>query len=570
MLYSLRSNGRYQLMVFGSCAVGLVYFALQSGVKVTNIKALVMALAYCWGLVLAIYLMGHGLVAIPRQFFRSANVGATLRRIQGCAPAIHDKLEDAVHEVDQLESQVVQLQRQRSSAPRDLQDWIEDLSDLSRRPDIVASSLSALPLSSVSVPSVVTERYLADLTRQLTRARHKKERFLDAWANTVDAAAKAQAILDSSASKALDFGRPAPYASMIERVTLLTPHTRYLLHVRILPVLRCFVGGLFGLASICIIWSELIKYVAPKLSVISFTVVHLPNSDRATVGFPGQLAAAAWTLYMCAAALSSFNDVKVWGNRALVRRNTYGESGCWYASQTAKLTVPLAYNFITFLPDSVREDTTFYHFLGRLINLTPLGKGFDIFFPIFILVPVCATLFNLYGRVKRICGFDVLEDEDEENPTGYGTGGWREGRDLIEREWNGNSSIAASGRIRSSEAGAAQDSPVGGRGHLPAIANNPRGRTAPTLSIPPDRTSQRRAQEALVATDAADPAAASENVFSDFAHRVRNTIDTAGTPRWMKNIGESFKKPNWTANADGGRGVTSWFAGRSSEGRLRL
>lgn len=24
-----------------------------------------MALAYCWGLILAIYLMGHGLVAIP-------------------------------------------------------------------------------------------------------------------------------------------------------------------------------------------------------------------------------------------------------------------------------------------------------------------------------------------------------------------------------------------------------------------------------------------------------------------------------------------------------------------------
>ena len=38
------------------------------------------------------------------------------------------------------------------------------------------------------------------------------------------------------------------------------------------------------------------------------------------------------------------------GNRALVKRQTYAESACWYSLQVAKLTVPLSYNFITMLP----------------------------------------------------------------------------------------------------------------------------------------------------------------------------------------------------------------------------
>ena len=43
-------------------------------------------------------------------------------------------------------------------------------------------------------------------------------------------------------------------------------------------------------------------------------------------------------------------------------------------------------------------------------------------------------MFILYGKVKNVIGFGVLEDDDVENPSGFGTGGWREGRALIERE----------------------------------------------------------------------------------------------------------------------------------------
>jgi hypothetical protein len=246
-------------------------------------------------------------------------------------------------------------------------------------------------------------------------------------------------------------------------------------------------------------------------------------------------------------------------SRALVRRNTYGESACWYAGLVARLTVPIAYNFLTFLPKEFRRTTTFYEFLGKLINLTPLGKGFDFIFPIFILLPICATLFNLYGRIKNIFGCGLAEDDDihdvENNPAGYGMGGWREGRDLIERELNGFGSLAVSSRgSRSTWASDCDDegSPGSSRLRIPvAESSQPAQRTvvAPTI---------------VEGEDGED-----ENFFQSFAHRVKNTFDTTNTPRWFQ--GEPFRLPRWMSGDDNTTEEGSaLFGGRAVPGRLRL
>lgn len=583
IIYSLRSNARYQLIVLSCATAGLVYIFIQNGFESSSVKGLVMALAYCWGLVLAIYLMGHGLVAIPRRLFRNASVSGKLKRLQYQAPKIRERLTDSISELEELEQQVIQLKQRKNGIGPDHRDWIEDLAESSDLPESRASIAPTPEPRSSSIPAVITDRYLAELTRKLNRARHKRLRFIDAWDRLVQEAAETQAILDSSASKHLDFGQSSPQATLLERGKILTPYTRYLFHIHVAPGFRVICGVFFALASGFIVWSELVKFIAPNLSVISLTVVHHRDSDRGEIGFPGQVIASAWILYMCTAALVSFDEVKVWGNRALVKRNTYGESACWYAGQIAKLTVPLAYNFVTFLPRDVHRKTTFYHFLGRLINLTPLGKGFDYFFPIFILVPVCATLFNLYSKVKKVFGFGILEDEDDvENPSGFGTGGWREGRDLIERELNRSNpyGLPSHGEGTSSPLPSGTRSPIGlasRRDHRPTTANSER-RTPATLHVPPGRiTQERNAQTATTGGPAEDE---DENLFQGFAHRLKNTIDTTGKPGWLEDLESGFKKPKWmggvggnaenSGRADLGRGMGRWFGGRPSDGRVHL
>lgn len=520
--------------------------------------------------------MGHGLVSIPRNLISNSSASRRLRRLQGQAPKLYEKMEDAIVNLEELEVQVSELSKRKTGSARDYQDWIEELSDICNIPESRPRSiLPRVDNDNRIVPTVITAKYLADLTRQLDRARHAKSRYIDEWDHLLRDASKTQAILDSAASKKLDLGGTSPSSSFWEKATILTPYTRYLLHYQIIPYLRVFLGGFLALASACIIWSELVKAALPSLSVIRFTVVHHWTGESGRVGFAGQVIAALWIMYMCAAALYSVTEVKVWRGRALVRRNTAHESAFWYAGQVAKLSVPLSYNFVTFLSRQIYEETTFYGILGKYVDLTPLGKWFDYLFPILVLFPVCATLFGLYGKVKRLFGFGVdIVDEDEESQTNYGTGSWREGRDLIERELNGTSIS----RRLDEAASRSTDS---------------RSRTAPILTVPAARNEGTRTPFATSPSyhdqpvrrtgqasrsEALNSESGDDNFFTSLGHRFKNTLDTMDTPKWFQDIGEGLKKPKWMGgNDDAGESsnragrsdsdIRRWFGG---DGRIRL
>jgi hypothetical protein len=162
------------------------------------------------------------------------------------------------------------------------------------------------------------------------------------------------------------------------------------------------------------------------------------------------------------------------------------------------------------LPPDIRERSVFYNFMGKLIDFTPLGEGFSGFFPMVILLPVAATLFNLYGRVKNTFGFGtgISDEEDESDP--FGGGGWREGRDLIDRELNGNSA-----------------------GGFIARSRSPIPDTAPQRS---------RYRDDVNANDRIEEEE-EENAWSGFTHRVKNTFETFETPRWMRDLEE--RRPRW-------------------------
>lgn len=578
IIYSLRSNGRYQLIMLACAIAGLVYMIFSYGFDFTAIKGLIMALAYVWGLVLAIYLMGHGLVAIPRKLIRNADISGRLRRVQAHAPRIHEKLEDAIIALEDVEGQIEQLKKRKTGTARDFQEWIEDLADMTGTlpPRITLATPEIDPTT--KIPAVITERYLADLTRRFHRARHQRARYVEEWDRTVQTAYELQAILDSKASKQLTFGRPrSSQMPAVTRYLTFTPNLRYHLHANVLPALRLALGSVLSLASVAIVWSEIIRFPAPHLSAVSVTVIHHPTAKDYQIGLGGQFIAALWILYMCTCALSSIADVPVWNQRALVRRNTYAESACWYAGQIARLTVPLAYNFLTFLPIHIQKQTTFYNFLGKLINLTPLGTWFDYLFPIFILVPVCATLFNLYGRIKQIFGFGILEDDDEEsNSSGFGTGGWREGRDLIARDLNGPAGSSTLGLLSTVNAHASprasSDATRSPRWASPT--RSPGGpssaTTSASASTPRTLGSGSRAPKRPRGPPPLDPEPDEENFFTLFGRRVKNTFETFEAPRWM-NTGSGNESTSTGGNSSS-RGNENtllsrpkWMAGNIDE-----
>lgn len=215
----------------------------------------------------------------------------------------------------------------------------------------------------------------------------------------------------------------------------------------------------------------------------------------------------------------------------------------------AKLTVPLAYNFLTFLSPEIYQTTSFYHFLGRLINLTPLGKGFSDLLPILILLPVCATLFGLYNRIARVVGLsgsDVIDDA--ENPSGTRMSDWRDGRDLIERDLNNTSTSLthlASGRRSPPRVGTSplQPSSISNHRAHPAESRptEPRpGSSSPRLDQDGRRERERERMRGR-REEGEQEQEGEENALSEFVHRVRNTFEVAEPLAGCGRLGRHFE-----------------------------
>ncbi|KAF8251934.1 hypothetical protein K440DRAFT_51345 [Wilcoxina mikolae CBS 423.85] len=526
LLQSLRENARYHLIVLSIGAVGLIYFFLSSGFRFYSIKGLLVALSYCYALFLAISLMGHGLVAIPRGLFHASSISGTLLKLQRQAPRAYDKLLEATSNLEAVESEVMLVRQRKTGTALEFQEWIEELAEMAQVPESGSRSGGLLGSSRPSVPSVITEEYLAALTQRLKLCIHRRARFLSEWENLVQSAADAQSILDSKSSQRLTFTKHFASPTLLENISILNPYTRHLFYFHLLPYMRIAVASLLSMASIMIVWTEVVHSYFPKAAVIRYTVVHHPSSSSGKIGFAGQCISSLWISYMCFAAYYSLSAVKVWGSYALVRRGTSASSACFYASYAARLTVPLAYNFVSFLPEEdIVNKSVFYTFLGKLINLTAISEGFNDFFPVLVLIPVCASLFNWYRRIKEIFGFgDVVDEQEEENA--FETGGWREGRDLIERELQGTTTGAFSSRA--SGGGVARSMNYGS-----ASAAGPARSTAPRSRYTDEPAEEEHEQD--------------EGVLRGFVHRVQNTLDTVEAPRWFKDVTKQQNRPRWMA-----------------------
>ncbi|PHH91410.1 hypothetical protein CDD83_608 [Cordyceps sp. RAO-2017] len=312
--YSLRQNAQFYAILALAGIAGLVYIAVVYKFTFEYLKALVMALSYCWGLVLAIYLMGHGLVSIPRRLIRSARLSGSIMRLYTRAPRAYERMQDSLVALEEVEAQVSELGRRKVGTAADFRDWIEELQEsVEVAPAQLAQSGARGPgPHDRTVPTVITDKFLADLTRRLDRARHARSRYVDEWNGLVQEAMETQAILDSAGSKRLELGGVSPHAGVWARTTVLSPYARYICHFHVLPYARLALGLLLALASVCILWSELVRYPLPALSVVRLSVIHHWVGDKAQVGFAGQTIAALWICYMCAAALTSVTEVKVW------------------------------------------------------------------------------------------------------------------------------------------------------------------------------------------------------------------------------------------------------------------
>lgn len=405
-------NLRYQLILLGSGVIGLVYVILTSGLSFGSIKALLIALSHSYALVIAIWLMGHGMVNMPRQFWVEADPNSVLKTLYRHATYSNDALAEVQTEYVNVAAEVFALNSYKDGP---FQLWIEDMvNEVEAGPGVPlsANSESIQGQSRVRVDrAMIDEHYLSTLYSRFKTLRNRLVRADAEWQKLLYEASKKEDILRSSEDGSLTF--------RYKRIRFLPPKASYLFHTLLKPQIERALAIIFGVLTVVLVWSE----------ITHGTVVSIVNlAVSGTNGILQQFLSTVFLGYMCVTALYSLSRIRVFKIYALVHRHSDYSSLLFYAMYACRLTVPLSFNYITLISS---RDSIFEEFLGKSINLTPLGMYFNDWLPRFVLVPMAFTFFHVYDRIKDFLGFGFsFEDEDDNEQE---RGSVVEGRELVRR-----------------------------------------------------------------------------------------------------------------------------------------
>jgi len=390
---ALRSTLKYHLIMLAAGIAGLIYMAVSTGLNFTNLKALCVALSHSYGLVLVIWMLGHGCVDIPRNLWHGT-VNAKLTKLYMRATVVHDQYSDAQVSYDDVVAKIMALEAIKSSK---YGEWIDSLVNDIRSQDMPLSRAS----TSRAQPRDLTPNNVASLARRYYRELSLVKRSQADWQQLLQDAEYYEDLKSSE-----------------------TPYVNY-----IRPVL--FRGGavLLGILSVIVTWSEIVADT--RLSLVDIIVRKAAPTLRL-------LLAAGFLGFMCVCVITSLTSMRIFNLYAIVPLQTDASSLLFYAAYSLRLTVPLSYNFLML---NGTQETVFQEFLGKFINLTALGKYFNELLPRLIIIPIVMTLFNFYEIVKDYLGFglglDYLADTSDLEGGGAVVAAESEGRGLVRRSLQG-------------------------------------------------------------------------------------------------------------------------------------
>ncbi|CAN6611325.1 hypothetical protein TRVA0_004S03928 [Trichomonascus vanleenenianus] len=405
LFQALRQNARYQLLMLAAGIVGLFYMLITTkGLTLGSVKSLVIALAHCYALVLAIWMLGHGLVNLPRAMWNDADPKVFLNHWYKQATRISDAFAEAQSGYADVVAEIKALAQYKDGP---FVEWIDELlDDVEMGPETRYRGSARVTVD----PTMIGKEYLSSLSSRLYRTKSRLIRHEAEWQKLLKDCSVAEDILNAQTERTLVFRFSK---------TRFSPRMAYLYYTKVHTGFSRAVAVVLAGISVILAWSEVTH--GTKASIVNYMI-------RASYGLWQQLLSTLILGYMCWAAFSSLTRIRVFNVYALVHRSSDMSSLLFYAMYACRLTVPLSYNYLNLI--SSRE-SVFEEFLGKSINLTPLGSYFNDWLPRLIVLPMALTLFHFYDKMRDFLGFGLSFDDNDESGESFGS--MIEGRELVSR-----------------------------------------------------------------------------------------------------------------------------------------
>lgn len=394
---SLRQNLKFQAMVLLLSIAGGVYLILEKGLSLSSMKSMIISMSHIYALVLALWLMAHGLITIPRNRWNEGNILQNLNHYYLKVPKLVDTLEDTRISFKEDILQVLILKNNFTSSAVEenfaYRDWILNLAN--QVPSELEESVGRQYVHSDArsiTREQLNEAFMNTLTYSFQGHMYKLRAYNSEYDTLLANVSRLQTLLEAKATE-----DPEERLRIMSSFGgLISPSANFYLQCYAKPVLARLLSIFLFVISFVIIQSEF--FHSTKFSIVNIIVfktgIHNHNLFQAI--FSGIL-----FLYMLFCSLNSLTRLKIFNMYHLVPGHSDPVSTCFYVSYIARLTIPLSYNFLTFFTD---RSSIFEDWYGKSIHLTGLFDLMNSWVPRLLLVPVVLTTFNVYERLKKRIG----------------------------------------------------------------------------------------------------------------------------------------------------------------------
>lgn len=397
----------------GIGVIFVIYIAIARQMTGKALIAFLMAMSNAWGLLLCIVFLGYGLVDIPRLFWRESDLSWIRNYYQFKAPKLKDATLTANEELQKVTKEIFKISNSVDSR-HPLRPYIEKLIELC--PINNDSNGNTYDENDSINSASISINDLALLNYKLKYAILSNYRCDKQYKRLIKKALDIEDILDNknNPNKMIEFPSTTNTntESNINSNSNVTTNSSSMLtklknklawrwYFNIRPYILLGFSLIFILLSISIIWSEVTFQLYN--SNISLFYIYLKYSKYFSYLF-FEFIMFALLVYMSVCTYTSLFKLQLFEYyRLFPHHYTDDNSLVFCAAYLCRLIFPLCYNFLNLTGDT---QSAFTKIMGKMDLVPLLGKEFNGYVPIMIIVFVFITFFNIHGKFLKNFGID--------------------------------------------------------------------------------------------------------------------------------------------------------------------
>ncbi|XP_072940519.1 LMBR1 domain-containing protein 2 homolog isoform X2 [Epargyreus clarus] len=428
---ALVDNAIYYGSYLFICGVLLIYIAFKPGVQLDGprIKTIASSASNTWGLFLLILLLGYALVEVPRNLWNNSKKNYTLTYSYfKIAKLSTDKCEaeETVDDIlDSLNSVTAAV-----GPTHPLHRHVETI--IQKLPIQLRDRLnSRAPPERPTPPSL---KSLVNLHKKTIKALHVLQRTETQWVLMLERIYHLEDVASNARSPDKRFQHtfhtPRPRVQRIFYPPIIEWYWECFMKqyfLKTMAVITCIL-------SVAVVWSEVTFFCKkPVLSIFANIVL----AAKGTYNYAVIVSVSTLIIaYMFYCAYSTVLKIRLLNLYYLAPHHQTNEYSLIFSGMmVCRLTPAMCLNFLSLIHmDShvIKErimETYYTQIMGHMDVLGIIAEGFNIYFPMLVVLLCLATYLSLGSRLLSLCGFQQFVGDDE-----LTTDLVDEGREIVKRE----------------------------------------------------------------------------------------------------------------------------------------